>query len=137
MRPAFAITAAAILAFAGGLALAVSAQAAPLALTPSTLELRAGPPIELVDEGCGWGWHRRQWQDRWGNWHWAVAFRTVAPTAAGGRGGLIIRTRFGAVPRLIGAGVIHSNRDAHCVALPVSEPRTTANVRIGAENLRP
>ena len=28
------------------------------------------PPIELVAEGCGWGWHRHHWQDRWGNWHW-------------------------------------------------------------------
>ena len=32
--------------------------------------VHAAPPIELVAEGCGWGWHRRHWLDRWGHWHW-------------------------------------------------------------------
>jgi hypothetical protein len=26
-----------------------------------------GRPIELVSGGCGWGWHRNYWKDRWGN----------------------------------------------------------------------
>jgi hypothetical protein len=59
-----------ILAFVVGLALAASAQAAPAAPRLTNIDLNAAPPIEPVAEGCGWGWHRRQWQDRWGNWHW-------------------------------------------------------------------
>jgi hypothetical protein len=39
---------------------AVSAQAAPLPpAKASPTEVRAAPPIELVRQGCGWGWHRR------------------------------------------------------------------------------
>jgi hypothetical protein len=86
MRPTFAITAAVILAFVGGLALAASTQAAPLAPTPITLEPCAGPPIELVAEGCGWGWHRRQWQDRWGNWHWGRCVPDGGPYGGWGAG---------------------------------------------------
>jgi hypothetical protein len=59
-----------ILAFALGLALAASAHAALLAPKPTGIELGAAPPIELVDHGCGWGWHRVHWQDPWGYWHW-------------------------------------------------------------------
>jgi hypothetical protein len=59
-----------ILALVGGLALAISAKAAPLAPDAASIELRAGPPFELVDQGCGWGWHRVHWQDHWGYWHW-------------------------------------------------------------------
>jgi hypothetical protein len=59
-----------ILALAAGLTLAASAQAAPLALKPAANKLDAAPPIELVDYGCGWGWHRVHWQDHWGDWHW-------------------------------------------------------------------
>jgi hypothetical protein len=29
----------------------------------------AAPPIKLVAEGCGWGWHRHHWIARWGHWH--------------------------------------------------------------------
>lgn len=81
---------AAVLAFVLGLALAVSARAAPLApnsLSPvlylpnqqwvplsngpsSLAPVEAPPPIELVAQDCGWGWHRVHWQDRWGYWHW-------------------------------------------------------------------
>jgi hypothetical protein len=68
-----------------GLALATSAQAArlaPKALDPATYFLDqewaplsndlpslslGGPPAELVSGGCGWGWHRHYWKDRWGN----------------------------------------------------------------------
>ena len=44
-----------ILTFAGGLALAASAPAAPLALKPASTELGTAPRIELVDHGCGVG----------------------------------------------------------------------------------
>jgi hypothetical protein len=56
---------------AGLLALiTISAQAAPLApAKPAVTEL-GSPPIELVRQGCGWGWHRHHWRDRWGYWHW-------------------------------------------------------------------
>ena len=60
-----------ITTIAGLLALmTVSAQAAPLAPARSTtVELSVAPPIELVRQGCGWGWHRGHWRDRWGYWH--------------------------------------------------------------------
>ena len=48
----------------------ISAQAAPL---PPT---KAGPTqLELVAEGCGYGYRRTLWQDEWGYWHWAAACR--------------------------------------------------------------
>ncbi len=57
--------------FAGLLAFAVvSAQAAPIAARPMQAEIAAAPSIELVRQGCGWGWHRGGWRDRWGYWHW-------------------------------------------------------------------
>jgi hypothetical protein len=59
-----------ILAFAGGLALAASAQAAPLAPNPASIELGVAPPVELVRDGCGRGLHRTRWRDQWGNWKW-------------------------------------------------------------------
>jgi len=80
-----------ILAFVGGAALAaVSAQAAPLAPTPlvgpvtyilnqewaplpndapSLAPVGAAQPVELVSQGCGWGWHRHHWRDHCGYWH--------------------------------------------------------------------
>jgi hypothetical protein len=57
-------------AFVLGLALAAPAQAAPLPPTPTAIELGAGPPIELVRDGCGRGWHRDHWRDQSGDWHW-------------------------------------------------------------------
>jgi hypothetical protein len=57
-----------ILAFASGLALAASAQAAPLAPNPASTELGAAPPVELVSDGCGRGCHRARWRNQWGNW---------------------------------------------------------------------
>jgi hypothetical protein len=60
-----------ILAIVGGVAFAaVSAQAVPLTPMPAAIELGAMPPIELVAQGCGWGWHRSHWRGRWGYWHW-------------------------------------------------------------------
>jgi hypothetical protein len=53
------------LAFVGGLALAVSAQAAPLAPNPGSTQAVVAPPIELI-AGCGWGWHGVHWQDQCG-----------------------------------------------------------------------
>ena len=46
------------LAFAGGLALAASVQAAPLAPNRASIELGAASSVELVRDNCGRGWHR-------------------------------------------------------------------------------
>ena len=59
-----------ILASAVGLVLAPSVQAAPVWRNTAGIELGAAPSVELVAGGCGWGWHRHHWQDRWGNWRW-------------------------------------------------------------------
>jgi hypothetical protein len=56
-----------IATLAGLVALAVvSAQAAPL----PPAELGAARPIELVRDGCGYGYYRTRWQDQLGYWHW-------------------------------------------------------------------
>jgi hypothetical protein len=50
--------------------MAVSALAALLPPAKSTTaELTPASSIELVRQGCGWGWHRSHWRDRWGYWH--------------------------------------------------------------------
>jgi hypothetical protein len=67
---------AAILGFVGGLVLAASTQAAPLAHVPTPIELDAAPPVELVSGGGGWGWHRHYWTDRWGNLRRVAAFKS-------------------------------------------------------------
>ena len=56
-----------ILAFAAGIVLAASAHAAPPAPQSKAIELGTAPPVELVGGGCGFGWHRNYWKDRWGN----------------------------------------------------------------------
>jgi hypothetical protein len=44
----------------------VSAQAVPLAPAKAIpVQFGAGPSIELARQGCGWGWHRGHWRDRW------------------------------------------------------------------------
>ncbi len=59
-----------ILAFVSAAALAaVSAQAAAPPPKPSAIGLGASPPLELVRDGCGRGWHRHHWRDQWGYWH--------------------------------------------------------------------
>jgi len=58
-----------ILAFVGGLALAASTQAAPVWRNTAGIEFGAAPPIELVRDGCGRGWHLSRWRDQWGYWH--------------------------------------------------------------------
>jgi hypothetical protein len=54
-----------VLAFA-----AVSAHAGPVATKVMKVESQPAPSIELVRQGCGWGWHRVRWWDQWGYWHW-------------------------------------------------------------------
>ena len=68
-----------ILAFAGGLALAASAQAAPLARNPASIELSGAPPVELVRDGCGRGWHRSRWRDQWGDRRWGYCIPNGGP----------------------------------------------------------
>ena len=52
-------------------ALAVSLQAAPLPPNKgTTAELGGTPMIELLRQGCGWGWYRARWVDHWGYVHW-------------------------------------------------------------------
>jgi len=54
---------------------AVSVQAAPLPPAKANpAEVGAAPSIELVRQGCGWGWHRGHWRDRWGYWHWGRCY---------------------------------------------------------------
>jgi hypothetical protein len=59
-----------ILAFAVGLALAASTEAAPVWHNKAEIGLGAAPIIELVRDGCGRGWHRDHWRDQRGNWQW-------------------------------------------------------------------
>ena len=50
---------------------AVSVQAGPSSpATMTSAELHSAPAMELIRQGCGWGWHRAHWRDRWGYWHW-------------------------------------------------------------------
>ena len=57
--------------FLGSIAFAaISVEAAPVPAKPGLVDIGAAPPIELVAQGCGWGWHRAHWRDRWGYWHW-------------------------------------------------------------------
>ena len=75
-----------ILAFVLGLALAVSAQATPLSSKPAAIELGAPPPVELVRDGCGRGWHRTHWRDQWGNWQWGDCVPNEGGYGYDGRG---------------------------------------------------
>ena len=97
-------------AFVLGLALTASAQAAPLSpklLNPviylpnqewvplseapsSQAPVHVASPIELVAGGCGWGWHRHQWRDRWGNRHWGRCVPTGGPYIGWGGGGVVL-----------------------------------------------
>jgi hypothetical protein len=50
---------------------AVSVQAAPLAMAKAGVgDPGIAPPVELVRNGCGHGWHRHHWRGQWGYWHW-------------------------------------------------------------------
>ena len=59
-----------IVACVGGLALAATAQAAPLAPNSASIEFGEALPVEPVRDDCGRGWHRTRWRDQWGNWQW-------------------------------------------------------------------
>ena len=58
--------------FAGFIAFAATAvhAAPPVAAKKSAVERGAAPPIVLVRDDCGHGWHRTGWRDQWGRWHW-------------------------------------------------------------------
>jgi hypothetical protein len=43
---------------------ATSVQATPIPVKPTQVSLGPSPLIELVAQGCGWGWHRAHWRDR-------------------------------------------------------------------------
>jgi hypothetical protein len=67
-NPAEALMRAAIVALVavfGLMALPASGWTAPAA--PHDIGV-AAPAISLVRDGCGAGWHRQGWRDRWGNW---------------------------------------------------------------------
>jgi hypothetical protein len=53
---------------------ALSLQAAPIPKKMMTASLGLAPVVELVAEGCSLGWHRGQWQDPSGQWHWGQCF---------------------------------------------------------------
>ena len=56
-----------ILAIVCGVALAaMPVQAAPVPTKGTPAELGAAPPVELVRDGCGRGWHRHHWRDQMG-----------------------------------------------------------------------
>jgi len=68
-----------ILAFVLGLALAASAQAAPLAPQPAMIELGEAPPVQPVRDGCGRGWHRDRWRTQSGYWQWGHCIPNGGP----------------------------------------------------------
>ena len=68
-----------LLALGAGLVLVASAQATPLAPKSASIELGAAPPIELVRDGCGRGWHRDRWRDQSGDWHWGHCIPNGGP----------------------------------------------------------
>ena len=75
-----------IYAVVGGLVLAAVAQAAPFAPKPASIELGTTPPIELVRDGCGRGYHRTHWRDQWGNWQWGDCVPNEGGYGYDGRG---------------------------------------------------
>jgi len=70
---------ASFLAIAPCLALATSAQAAPVWRSTAGIELGAAPHIALVRDGCGRGWHRDHWRDQGGDWHWGHCIPNGGP----------------------------------------------------------
>jgi hypothetical protein len=59
---------------------AISVQAAPLPQAKAA----APPPMVLVRDDCGHGWHRTGWSDRWGYWHWGDCVPNGNPHAGWG-----------------------------------------------------
>jgi hypothetical protein len=74
-----------ILAFVG-LALAASAQAAPVTKNTASVGFTTAPPIKLVRDGCGRGWHRTRWRDQWGYWQWGDCVPNEGGYGYDGRG---------------------------------------------------
>ena len=71
----------------GGVALAaISAHAAPLPPAKSPAVELTAPPIELVRDDCGHGWHRTGWRDYWGYWHWGDCVPNGNPHPGWGEG---------------------------------------------------
>jgi hypothetical protein len=48
--------------------------AAPGPTKAVLVSLGVAPVVELVTQGCSLGWHRGQWQDPPGEWHWGPCF---------------------------------------------------------------
>jgi hypothetical protein len=59
-------------AFAGLATLSLSAAPGPKKAVLASLGL--APVVELVAQGCSQDWHRGQWQDLSGEWHWGPCF---------------------------------------------------------------
>jgi hypothetical protein len=62
-----------IIAICAGLVIlcGISVQAAPLSPAKAgPTAFGAAPHIELVAQGCGYGYRRTLWQDEAGYWHW-------------------------------------------------------------------
>ena len=57
------------IAAAFGLIVAASAAQATPAATRDIAVGNRDSAIVLVRDGCGPGWYRTGWQDRWGRWH--------------------------------------------------------------------
>jgi hypothetical protein len=57
----------ALVAVIGFMASPVSVRAAPAVPHDGLMTGPAGPMLEIRD-GCGLGWHRVGWRDRWGYW---------------------------------------------------------------------
>ena len=53
---------------------ALSLQAAPIPKKAMPASLGLAPVVELVAQGCSFGWHRGHWQDPSGEWHWGPCF---------------------------------------------------------------
>jgi hypothetical protein len=45
------------------------ASAAPQFAMPQRSELGTAAPLRLAAGGCGIGFHRQRWRDRYGRWH--------------------------------------------------------------------
>jgi hypothetical protein len=73
---------------AGFVSLAATAvQAAPpVPAKESAVEPGANPPIVLVRDDCGHGWHRAGWRDQWGRWQWGDCVPNGDPYRSQGAG---------------------------------------------------
>jgi len=60
---------AALIAFFGLTVIPLSGQAAPTAPATASEVTTAASEFTLVAGGCGPGWHRQGWRDRYGRWH--------------------------------------------------------------------